>query len=433
MATETPPYEPVRPANPAGQVAAPTGVVTFLFTDIEGSTQLWERFPDSGEHGVMRRALARHDAVLLEAVASNRGYVFKRIGDAFCAAFNEPADAARAILDAQRALYAEPWGDVGAIRARAALHTGPSEFRDNDYFGRTLGRVSRLLNAGHGGQTILSAAAAQQVAGHLPKGVELKPLGRHVLKDLLEELEVFQLLAPGLPEHFPALRSLNQLRRRFPYHLPVQTAPFVGRVKQIDEVVRLLASHRHVTLTGFAGSGKTRLSLQVASEVLGGYEGPPKIAAAPDDATGTANAGGLVKGARKGAGRPKRAAPAATAPLGFDFTELVDGVWFVDLQPLADPALVPSKVAEVVRVQERPGKTITQALNDYLRPKKLLLVLNNCEHMAPACAELVRSILESCPEVRLLATSRERLRVPGEQVYRVPSMQVPDPGPSNNS
>src|SRR5581483_203316 len=348
------------------QVSLQDGARTFLFTDIEGSTRLWEQHPEA-----MRAALARHDALLRQAVEARGGQVFKTLGDAFCVVFEAAPDALNAALDAQRALHAEPWGETGPMRVRMALHTGTAERRDQDYFGPTLNRIARLLGAAHGGQTLLSSATEAVVRSALPVGVTLRDLGQHRLKDLQHPESIFQLLHPALPADFPPLRSLEA----FSHNLPIQLTSFIGREKEMEQVRRLLSTTRLLTLTGAGGSGKTRLALQVAADVLDEYP---------------------------------------------------DGVWLVELASLADPALVPQAVAAVFGIGEESGRPLLQTLTDYLRPKALLLALDNCEHLLPACAHLAEGLLRGCPYLRLLASSREGLGIAGETLFRVPTLSLPD-------
>jgi predicted ATPase/class 3 adenylate cyclase len=345
----------------------PTGTVTFLFTDIEGSTLLWEQHPEA-----MKAALARHDALLRRAIRACGGAVFKTMGDAFCAAFAEAAGAVKATLLAQFALRAEAAGAVGPLRVRMALHTGAAEERDGDYFGPTLNRAARLLAAAHGGQMLLSSATQEAVHADLPEGVSLRDLGLHRLRDLARPERIFQLVHPDLPAEFPPLRSLEA----FAHNLPVQLTSFIGREREMAEVRRLLATTHLLTLTGAGGSGKTRLALQIAADLV---------------------------------------------------EEYTDGVWLVELAALSSPALVPQAVAAVLGVREEPGRPLTQTLADCLRPKSLLLLLDNCEHLLSACAPLISSLLSACAKLRILATSREGLSIVGEQTYRVPSLSLPDP------
>ncbi len=342
----------------------PSGTVTFLFTDIQGSTKLWEQAPDA-----MRPALARHDALLRRSIEDNGGCVFKTVGDAFCAAFPTGSQALEAALAAQFAFGAEAWETEAPLLVRMALHAGDAEERGGDYFGQTLNRVARLMATGHGGQTLLSGAVYETVEGRLPPSVTLLDLGRHRLKDLGRPERVFQVCHPALPAGFGPLRSLDNLR--LPNNLPQQPTSFVGRETQVAEVKSLLTKTRLLTLTGMGGTGKTRLSLQVAADLLDG-EG--------------------------------------------------DGVWLVELAALPDPALVAQAVAEALGVREEAGQTITQTLIDWLKPKRLLIVLDNCEHLVGACASLAAQVLKHCPGVHLLASSREALNVMGEQVYRVPAL-----------
>jgi predicted ATPase/class 3 adenylate cyclase len=345
----------------------PTGTVTFLFTDLEGSTQLWERQPEA-----MRAALGRHDRLLREAAEKHGGNVFKTGGDAFCVAFQSAPRALSAALEAQLALHAEDWGGAGPLRARAALHTGAADVRDGDYFGPALNRVARLLAIGHGGQTLLSHSSAELVHDALPENATLKDLGTHRLKDLQRPEQVFQLLHAGLPDEFPHLRSLDAL----PQNLPLQPNAFIGRERELTDLRRLLSSSRLLTLTGAGGSGKTRLALQLAAESLEGYP---------------------------------------------------DGVWLIDLAALTDPALVPQTVATALAVREAPGRALTQTLAESLKPKKLLLLLDNCEHVVAACADLVATLMRSCPDITILTTSREVIGISGEVVWSIPALSTPDP------
>jgi predicted ATPase/class 3 adenylate cyclase len=345
----------------------PTGTITFLFTDIQGSAKLWEQFPDE-----MRDALARHDAIMQQAIEGHGGCVFKTMGDGFCAAFHTPPEALAAALAAQRALHAEAWGEMSALRVRMALHTGTADLRDGDYFGQPLNRVSRLLSAGHGGQTLLSLATQELMRDQLPPGIELKDLGERRLRDLIRPERIFQLVAPDLPSEFAPLRSLEA----FAHNLPMQLTSFVGREKEIAEIKAMLASHRLVTLTGTGGTGKTRLSVQVAADLL---------------------------------------------------EDFLDGVWFVELASLADPNLVPQTVATVLGVREEPARPIIQTLSDYLKSRNVLILLDNCEHLLTACAQLCETLLRVCSRVRILASSREGVGIAGEQTFRVPSLTVPDP------
>ena len=346
----------------------PSGTVTFLYTDIEGSTPLWEREPEQ-----MRAALARHDAILRAAIAEHGGHVYKVIGDAFQAAFEVPAQAVRAALAAQRGLAGEHWPTSVPIRVRMGLHVGPAEAEGDDYAStHTLNRVARVMSAGHGGQTLLTLAVAELVRDRLPTGVTLRDLGRHRLKGLTQLEHLFQLIAPDLMADFPPLQSLGAS----PKNLPVQLTSFIGREAEVAEVKRLLSVSRLVTLTGSGGCGKTRLSIQVASE------------------------------------------------LGVHYS---NGVWFIELAPVADPALVSQTILSIFNLREDSHRSALDVLIDYLHAKTLLLVLDNCEHLIEACAQVSEALLRACPKLCILATSREALGITGEAAYHVPSLHTPNP------
>lgn len=343
----------------------PTGTVTLLFTDIEGSTAHWEE-----RKAEMLDALRRHDDVVRAAIESHGGHVFKTIGDAFCAAFWRASDAVAAAIAAQRALAAEDWSAVGGLHARIALHSGSTDERDGDYFGPPVNRVARLLAVAHGGQIVVSGATATLSRGSIPEGSELRDLGEHRLKDLVEAERVWQLVAPGLPEAFPPLRSLESL----PNNLPRQLTPLVGRDEVVAQIEALVNEHPLVTLVGTGGVGKTRVALQVGADLLDGS---------------------------------------------------TDGVWFVELAPLTDPGLVAATIASALAVREQAERPLLQTLLHYLKPRRLLLILDNCEHVIDEVARVADAILRESPEVRLLTTSREPLRIAGERVFRMPSLAVP--------
>jgi predicted ATPase/class 3 adenylate cyclase len=349
----------------------PSGTVTFLYTDIEGSTPLWEHEPEQ-----MRTALARHDAILRSAIAEHGGCVYKVIGDAFQAAFELPAQAVAAALAAQRGLAGEDWPTGVPIRVRMGLHVGAAEAEGDDYAStHTLNRVARVMSAGHGEQTLLTLAVAELVRERLPTGVTLRDLGKHRLKGLTQLEHLFQLIAPDLPADFPPLQSLDAPLN----NLPVQLTSFIGREAEVVEVKWLLSVSRLVTLTGSGGCGKTRLAIQVANE------------------------------------------------LGVDYP---NGVWFIELAPVADPTLVSQTILSSFNLREDRHRSILEVLIDYLRAKTLLLVLDNCEHLIEACAQVSEVLLRTCPNLCILATSREALGIYGEAAYHVPSLHTPNPAHS---
>jgi predicted ATPase/class 3 adenylate cyclase len=350
-------------ATQAANAPYPTGTVTLLFTDIEGSTQHWEE-----RRATMPDVLRRHDDAIRAAIEGHDGYVFKTGGDSFCAAFWRASDGVAAAIDAQRALATDD--AVGVLRVRMALHSGATDERGGDYFGPAVNRVARLLAVVHGGQVVISGATAQLLRGGLTEAVELRDLGEHRLKDLVEPEHVWQLVAPGLPEVFAPLASLVSMRN----NLPRQLTPLIGREEVVAEVEALVNEHALVSLVGTGGVGKTRVALQTAADML--------------DGSG-------------------------------------DGVWFVDLGPLSDPTLVENALGATLGVREQPQRPVLETLLHYLRRKHLLLILDNCEHVIEEVARIADAILRSCPDVRMLATSRELLRIHGEHVYRVPSLSFP--------
>jgi predicted ATPase/class 3 adenylate cyclase len=345
----------------------PSGTVTFLFTDIEASTRLARQYPDRWES-----LRARHHAILQSAMGMFNGYVFQIIGDAFCVAFHTAGDALRAAAKSQINLHAENWGDT-QIKVRMGIHTGRAEVQANgEYHGYlAMSRIQRLMSAGHGGQVLISAAAQELVLEDLPENVSLRDLGERRLKDLVRPEHIYQLVVPGLSLDFPSLKTLDFYR----HNLPVQLSSFIGREKEMEEIKSSILSHRLVTLTGVGGTGKTRLSLQVAADLVDQFR---------------------------------------------------DGVWFVELASISDPDLIAQTIVSCLSVPEQPGITIPQLLLDYVCTKRLLLVLDNCEHLIHACAELVNRVLSSAPSVKIIATSREALGVSGEMIWHVPSLSLPD-------
>jgi predicted ATPase/class 3 adenylate cyclase/DNA-binding CsgD family transcriptional regulator len=344
----------------------PTGTVTFLFTDIENSTQLAREHPEAWE-----AAQARHHAILREAIESNNGFVFQVIGDAFCAAFHKAGDALKAAIQAQQNLQDEPWGEA-TIYVRMGIHTGEAEIEGNEYRGyTTLSFVQRLMSAGHGGQILISSATENLLREQLPSQISLRDMGMQKFAGMPNPVRVFQVIAPDLPTEFPPLRTLDNL----PNNLPIQLTSFVGRENELTDAKRLLLNTRLLTLIGPGGTGKTRLSIQVASEIL---------------------------------------------------DQFADGVWFVELAPILEPLLVPHTTALALGLRDDPQRPVIDMLCDYLHKKEILIVLDNCEHLVDACARMADRILRAAPDTRILVSSREALGIGGEVTYRVPSLGLPD-------
>ncbi len=343
----------------------PSGTVTFLFTDLEGSTRLWQEHPEA-----MKPVLARHDELVRDAIEGHGGYVVKTTGDGFHAAFAAAHDAIDAAVDAQLALGAEGWGATGALGVRMGVHTGPAELRDGDYYGSAVNRAARLMSAAHGGQIVVSLATEELVQ---ESGVELLDLGEHVLKDLSRAERVFQVVHPELRSDFPVLRSLDAL----PGNLPAQVTSFVGRDDDVAQIVELLAEGAAlVTLIGTGGVGKTRLAVQVAAEVL---------------------------------------------------AQFADGAWFCDLASARDGDAMAQVVATALGCVQRPGLSLADSIVEYAKVRELLVVLDNCEHLLDEGGALAEAMMQGCPGGRLVATSREAFGVGGERVVRVRSLDAPAP------
>jgi predicted ATPase/class 3 adenylate cyclase len=353
-------------------ISRPSGTVTFLFTDIEGSTKIAQEHRAAWE-GLRRR----HHAILEQAMEKNGGHVFQIIGDAFCVAFPTAGEALNAAVEAQRRLQAEPWGQV-RLRVRMGIHTGTAQAggdvdRSGGYSGYSaMARAQRVMSTAYGEQILVSTTTADLLQGELPNGVALLDMNEHRLKGLLNPEHLWQVLAADLVQEFPALQSLNSI----PNNLPLQLTSFIGREKELAEIKTLVDHNRLVTLTGSGGVGKTRHALQVSAEVLDAFP---------------------------------------------------DGAWLVELASVSDAALVVPTVAAALGVREVQGRPLVAALEDHLRNKSLLLLLDDCEHMLGACAQLVDDLLHACRHLKILVSSREALAIDGEVAFRVTSLSLPDP------
>lgn len=345
-----------------------TRTLTFLLTDIEGSTERWERRPDA-----MRDALARHDELLHDAVDRSGGRVVKSAGDGLWAVFDDAARAVEAGVTAVRAVETADWGVVGPLHIRVAIHRASVEEvqeRGGDFFGAPLNRCARLNEAAHGGQ-ILVTDAVRRAVGTDAAGWDLRALGEHRLRDLRGAERIHQVAHPELPSDFPPIASLDV----FPHNLPVQRTSFVGRGPELAELTSLVGEERLVTLTGVGGAGKTRLALALAAELLDLFP---------------------------------------------------DGTWMVELAAVDDPELVVQAVATTLGLREQRGRELIDVLADHVRDRRLLVLLDNCEHLVAVCATLADRLLAASARLHLLATSRERLGVPGEHVRKVGPLPAPE-------
>jgi predicted ATPase/class 3 adenylate cyclase len=344
----------------------PTGTLTFLFTDIEGSTRLLQELGEG-----YRRVQNDHAEIMRKAIAEGEGVEIRTEGDSFFAVFTTPSGAVRAAVAAQRGLAAHEWPHGQPLRVRMGMHTGEAVLGGDDYLGIDVNRAARIAAAGHGGQVLLSDATRGLVEQTLSEGVRLRDLGARRLKDLALPMRIYQLDIDGLIDEFPELTTLDAR----PTNLPIQLTTFVGREREIERIAPLLGEHRLVTLTGAGGSGKTRLALQVAGEQLGSFH---------------------------------------------------DGAFFVDLSAIRDPALVPSSLVQALGLAVAPGGDSLAAARAHLRERELLLILDNFEQVA-AGASVIEDLLASTTRLRMLVTSRMVLRVYGEQEFEVPPFDVPEP------
>ena len=341
---------------------------TFLFSDIEGSTQAWEEHRDS-----MGSAMARHDELWTEVISEFDGRLVKQTGDGVFAVFDEAPYAVAAALTAQREFLRPGWLADDPLRVRVGVHSGLAVARGSDLFGMEVNRAARLMASGHGGQILVSKPTIDLIGEALPDGATVRDLGTKRLRDLSEPVGVYQLEAPDIPHDFPPLLTMDG----FPNNLPADVSSFVGRLDDIESVARLMEGTRLLSLTGAGGSGKTRLALQVAGDLL---------------------------------------------------PQFSDGAWFVDLAGLTEPGLVARQIASTLHIREKAGRPWSDVLVEYLRRRDLLLILDNCEHLLESAASIVGRLLASSPDLKVMTTTREPLNVSGEVAWRVPTMELPAAG-----
>src|SRR5258706_1181906 len=342
----------------------------MLFTDIEGSSGSVRALgPDRWES-----VLERHAAIIRDALDTYAGFMVRSEGDSFFAVFTRPSEAVAAVAEMQRRLHETAWPHEASVRVRMGLHTGEarpaSAASGVDYVGFEVSRAARIAAAAHGGQVLISDTTEALVRDVLGPGLTLRELGEHRFKDLVRPQRIYQLVIDGLPDSFPTLRSLDST----PNNLPTQTTTFIGRKRELATAVERLQTTRLLTLTGPGGSGKTRLALHLAADLLERFP---------------------------------------------------DGVWLIELAPVTDPAGIAPTLAAAAHIGERPGRSTLDTIIDWLRSRRVLVVLDNCEHLVAACADIADSILPSCPAVRIIATSREGLNVAGEALMPVTSLRLP--------
>ena len=357
--------------KPATQVL-PSGTLTFLFTDIESSTHLWEQFPEQ-----MQFAMKRHDVLIESAVVQQGGVVVRPRGegDSRFAVFSSAKNALLTAVAIQRLLLAEPW-TISSLKVRIALHSGEADRRDGDYYGSAVNRCARLRSAAHGGQILVSETTYCLVRDDLPASISLRDLGEHNLKDLGRPEHIYQPVVADLPSDFPPVNTLDKTKS----NLPLSLTSFIGREREMEEIEKLLLQTRFLTLSGPGGAGKTRLATQVVQNLYGFFP---------------------------------------------------DGIWFIDLAPLSKTTLLSQYVINELGMREDAGRSPNEILLDNLRDKTLLMILDNCEHLLPDVAHLAEAMLRNAPNIRILATSREKLGVASEIIWRIPSLSSPDGVPLN--
>jgi predicted ATPase/class 3 adenylate cyclase len=341
---------------------------TFLFTDIEGSTRLWDLHPQA-----MRKALSDHDELIHKIVEAHGGKVFKHTGDGALAVFGVAADALTASAELARRIGETVHPDIGPLKIRIAVHTGEAEERDDDYFGPALNRTSRLLSVAHGGQVLVSLVTERMAGEGVGEDISFRDLGEHRLRDLARSERIYQMDVDGLPVDFPPLRTPDMV----PNNLPTLATSFVGRRQELEEVKKLLRGTRVLTLTGVGGAGKTRLAIQSAVELVDEFPG---------------------------------------------------GTWLIELGAITDPEYIDATAADALGVAQPPGRSVRQAIVEHLADRHALLIVDNCEHLISDAAEFVADLISGATECQVVATSRELLGVSGEVAYGMPSLGMPRRG-----
>ncbi|MBK7253388.1 MAG: adenylate/guanylate cyclase domain-containing protein [Ignavibacteria bacterium] len=344
----------------------PSGSVTFLFTDIEGSTKLAQKNNDA-----YLAALDKHHEVLYEVIDSNNGFVFKIIGDSFCCAFNNSTDAVNAAIKSQIKLKSIDWQGT-EIKVRMGIHSGEAEFINKDYSGYvTLSRSQRIMSVAYGEQILITQEVFDSLNENHETEFSFKDFGERKLKDIIKPEHIYQIVSEGLRTDFPPLKSLDARQN----NLPTLVSQFVGRRKEIEEIKQLFTKIRLLSLTGAGGTGKTRLAIQLASELIDEFE---------------------------------------------------NGIWIIEFSPVTDPDLIVKEISTVLNLKEDPAIDGLQALRDFLKNKSTLLIFDNCEHLLNRCAQVSETLLSYCTKLKIISTSRESFNIQGETLYRIPPLSMPE-------
>lgn len=344
----------------------PSGNITFLFSDIEGSTKLAQKHADT-----YNDILDRHDTIFKEIIDLNNGFIFKKIGDSFCSSFNNAKDAAKSAIEIQKRLKTEFKGNF-ELKVRMGIHSGEAEYVNEDYAGYvSLSRAQRIMSIAHGGQILVTQKVHDYILESTDLGISFKDFGKRKLKDIILPEQIYQIIVDGLIEEFPPLKSLDARQT----NLPVSLTKFIGRKMEIIKIKKLFSDIRLLTLTGSGGTGKTRFAIQLVSEMIDEFE---------------------------------------------------NGIWIIELSPITDPELIVKEISAILNIKEEPGTDSLQTLKLYLKEKKILLILDNCEHLLLKSAQIAENLLSSCPKLKIICTSREALNINGETLFRIPPLSIPE-------
>lgn len=344
----------------------PSGNITFLFSDIEGSTKLAQKHADN-----YNDILEKHDLIFKEIIDLNKGFIFKKIGDSFCSSFNNAKDAVNSAIEIQKRLEEEFKGNI-ELKVRMGIHSGEAEFINEDYAGYvSLSRAQRIMSIAHGGQILVTQKVHDYILESTNLNITFKDFGKRKLKDIILPEQIYQIIAEGLSEEFPPLKSLDARQT----NLPVSLTKFIGREKEIDKIRKLFSEIRLLTFTGSGGTGKTRFAIQLVSDLIDEFE---------------------------------------------------NGIWIIELSPITDPELIVKEISTVLNLKEEPGVDSLLTLKLFLKEKKTLLIFDNCEHLLFKCAQIAETLLSFCPKLKIICTSREALNINGETLFRIPPLSIPE-------
>ena len=344
----------------------PTGFITFLFTDIEGSTRLSQEYPDS-----YNDLLSRHDLILTEVIESNNGFIFKKIGDSFCSSFESTESAVLSAIEIQKRFQNEFKDDI-VIKVRMGIHSGEAEYIKEDYAGYvTLSKTQRIMSIAHGGQILVTRKIRDFILNYTKNNITFRDFGKRKLKDIVLSEQIYQVISEGLRKDFPPLKSADARQT----NIPVSDTTFIGRKNEIEKIRAMFSEIRLLTLTGAGGTGKTRLAIEIVKDLIDEFE---------------------------------------------------NGIWFIELSSISDPELIVKEISSILNLKEEPGLDGLLSLKQFLKVKNILLIFDNCEHLLLKCAQIAEALLSYCPKLKIISTSRESLNIRGENIYRIPSLSMPE-------